>query len=289
MENSRFVNNVGERGGAIFVSYGSSATVKDSVFDGNDGSVASDDFSAGAISTYGGGEGATVVNSNGTRNVGGNSSLSISGSTFTNNKGTYGAVYTLLTNLKVEDSVFRNNEGTNGSGAIFTDGANGTEKPDDLGGTTVIRNVVADSNIGGGDYGGAFYLYGYSNDKYIIENSTITNNRARRGAGIGVQSGRDENGKGVELVIRNSTIANNIGTSQGGGLWTDVKGGVTIEDSTFSDNRIQNPSGFGIGGQSFSIREKTSNRQLLTQHLPTTPLAIRQAASGLVEKPRPKT
>ncbi|MEL7509519.1 MAG: DUF4114 domain-containing protein [Cyanobacteria bacterium J06554_1] len=247
VENSKFINNEGERGGAIFVGYGAGAIIKDSVFDGNDGSSANDGFSAGAISTYGGGEGARVVNSNGERNVGGDAFLDISGTTFTNNKGNHGAVYTLLTNLKVEDSVFQGNEGTNGSGAIFTDGANGTEKPDDLGGTTVIRNVVAKDNIGGGDYGGAFFLSGYSGDKYIIENTEITNNTASKGAGLAVQSYQDE-ANPVTLTIRNSTITNNVATSQGGGLWTDVKGGVTIEGSTFSGNRIQNANDSGIGG-----------------------------------------
>ncbi|MEO0396635.1 MAG: DUF4114 domain-containing protein [Cyanobacteria bacterium P01_A01_bin.137] len=247
VENSKFINNEGERGGAIFVGYGASAIIKDSVFDGNDGSSANDGFSAGAISTYGGGEGAKVVDSNGERNVGGDASLDISGTTFTNNKGTHGAVYTLLTNLKVEDSVFKGNEGTNGSGAIFTDGANGTEKPDNLGGTTVIRNVVAKDNIGGGDYGGAFFLSGYSGDKYIIENTEITNNTASKGAGLAVQSYQDE-ANPVTLTIRDSTITNNTATSQGGGLWTDVKGGVTIEGSTFSGNRIQNANDSGIGG-----------------------------------------
>ncbi len=247
VENSRFIDNVGERSGAIFVGYGAKAKVINSVFDGNDGSVAGDGFSAGAISTYGGGDRATVVNSNGDRNVGGDASLEIRGSTFTNNKGTYGAVYTLLTNLKVEDSIFKNNEGVDGSGAIFTDGANGTEKRDNFGGTTLIRNVVAEDNIGGGDYGGAFFLSGYSKDKIVIENSKIINNKARRGGGLAVQSYRDEENP-ASLVIRDSTIADNTSTSQGGGLWTDVKGGVTIEDSTFSGNRIENSKGSGIGG-----------------------------------------
>ncbi|MEM1242109.1 MAG: DUF4114 domain-containing protein [Cyanobacteria bacterium P01_H01_bin.26] len=247
VDNAEFINNEGERGGAIFVSYGSSATITDSFFDGNDGSSASDGFSAGAISTYGGGEGAQVVNSNGERNVGGEASLDISGTTFTNNKGTFGAVYTLLTNLRVEDSVFKGNEGTNGSGAIFTDGANGTEKPDNLGGTTVIRDVVAEDNIGGGDYGGAFFLSGYSGDSYLIENTKITNNTASRGAGLAVQSYQDE-ANPATLTIRNSTITDNTSTSQGGGLWTDVKGGVTIESSIFSGNRIQNSNDSGIGG-----------------------------------------
>ena len=248
VDNSRFIDNVGERSGAIFVGYGSQATVLNSVFDGNDGSVANDDFSAGAISTYGGGEGAKVIKSKGDRKVGGDAFLDIRNTTFRNNKGNYGAVYTLLNKLKVEDSVFRNNEGLDGSGAIFTDGANGSAERDNLGGTTVIRNVIAENNIGRGDYGGAFFLSGYSKDKIIIEDSKITNNKGYRGGGIAVQSYRDEKHP-VGLTIRNTTIANNTSESQGGGLWTDVKAGVKIEDSTFSGNRVTNSKGNGqIGG-----------------------------------------
>jgi len=270
---------VGEWSGAIFVSYGSSATIRDSLFDGNDGSVANDEHSAGAISTFGGGEGAQVVNSNGVRDVGGDAFLDISGTTFKNNKGTFGAVYTLLSGLKVEDSVFTNNEGLDGSGAIFTDGANGTEKPDNLGGTTIIRNVVAEDNVGGGDYGGAFFLYGYSKDKYILENNTISNNKAGRGAGITVQSARDEGeGNGVELIIRDSIIDDNIASSQGGGLWTDVKGGVSIEDSTFSGNRVENSNATKIGG-AIVLNYKTDAKSTITDTTFTENYAGSQAGN----------
>ncbi|MGF1512469.1 MAG: hypothetical protein ACFB5Z_02060 [Elainellaceae cyanobacterium] len=247
VENSRFINNAAERGGAINVGYGASATIVNSVFDGNDGTLADNGFSAGAISTAGGGKGAKVVNRRGDREVGGEAFLDIRNSTFTNNKGSYGAVYTLLSGLRVEDTVFRNNEGTRGAGAIFTDGANGTAQDDNLGGTTIVRNVVAENNKSG-EHGGAFYFYGYSGDKYIVENAQIAGNSAFRGGGIGAQSGRDKD-NGVELIIRNSVIADNTASSQGGGLWTDVKDGVTIEDSTFSGNQVTTPTGGGdIGG-----------------------------------------
>ena len=101
--------------------------------------------------------------------------------------------------------------------------------------------------MGGGNYGGAFFLSGYSKDKIVIENSKIINNKARRGGGLAVQSYRDEDNP-ASLVIRDSIIADNTSTSQGGGLWTDIKGGVTIEDSTFSGNRIENSKNGGIGG-----------------------------------------
>jgi len=278
VENSRFINNVGERSGAIFVGYGAKAKVLNSVFDGNDGSVANDGFSAGAISTYGGGEGATVVNSNGKRNVGGDASLDIRDSTFTNNKGTYGAVYTLLTNLRVEDSVFKNNQGVSRSGAIFTDGANGTEKRDNLGGTTLIRNVVAEDNVGGGDYGGAFFLSGYSQDKIVIEDSKIVNNKARRGGGLAVQSYRDEENP-VTLIIRDSTIADNTSTSQGGGLWTDVKGGVKIEDSIFSGNRVTNSKKTGEIGGAIVLNTPENAKSTITDTTFVDNYADRQAGN----------
>ncbi|BAY85585.1 hypothetical protein NIES267_50850 [Calothrix parasitica NIES-267] len=278
VENSRFINNVGERGGAVFVGYGAKAEIINSVFDGNDGSVANDGFSAGAISTFGGGEGATVVNSNGKRNVGGDALLDIRDSTFTNNKGTYGAVYTLLTNLRVEDSVFKNNVGVSRSGAIFTDGANGTEKRDNLGGTTLIRNVVAEGNVGGGNYGGAFFLSGYSQDKIVIENSKIINNKARRGGGLAVQSYRDEENP-VTLIIRDSTIADNTSTSQGGGLWTDVKGGVKIEDSTFSGNRVTNSQKTGEIGGAIVLNYKTQAKSTISNTTFVDNYADRQAGN----------
>ncbi|MBE9213802.1 hypothetical protein IQ247_14190 [Plectonema cf. radiosum LEGE 06105] len=278
VENSRFIKNVGERSGAIFVGYGASATINNSVFDGNDGTVAKDGFSAGAISTYGGGEGATVVNSNGKRNVGGNAFLDIRDTTFTNNKGTYGAVYTLLTGLRVEDSVFRKNEGKKGSGAIFTDGANGTEKPDNLGGTTLIRNVVAEENVGGGGYGGAFFLSGYSKDKIVIENSKIANNKAPRGGGLAVQSYQDE-ANPASLIIRNSTIANNISPSQGAGLWTDVKGGVTIKDSIFSGNRVTNSNKDGQIGGAIVLNTPKSAKSTITNTTFVNNYADRQAGN----------
>ncbi|MGB3612503.1 MAG: hypothetical protein WBA10_01825 [Elainellaceae cyanobacterium] len=278
VENSRFINNAAERGGAINIGYGASATVINSEFDGNDGTLANNGFSAGAISTSGGGQGAKVVNSKGDRNVGGEAFLDIRGTTFTNNKGSYGAVYTLLSGLRVEDSVFRNNEGTRGSGAIFTDGANGTEKADDLGGTTLIRNVVAENNKGGGTNGGAFYFYGYSGDKYILENTQVINNTARRGGGIGAQSGRDE-ANGVELIIRDSVIADNTAANQGGGLWTDVKGGVTIEDSTFSGNRVSTPDGKGDIGGAIVLNTREQAKSTITNTTFTDNYADRQSGN----------
>ncbi|NET38694.1 MAG: hypothetical protein F6K19_43010 [Cyanothece sp. SIO1E1] len=189
----------------------------------------------------------------------------------------YGAVYTLLSGLRVEDSVFQNNEGTKGSGAIFTDGANGTAQVDNLGGTTIIRNVIAKNNTGG-NYGGAFFFYGYSGDKYIIENTQVINNTAFRGGGLGVQSGRDKD-NGVKLIIRDSVIANNTASSQGGGLWTDVKGGVTIADSSFSGNRVVAPNGKGDIGGAIVLNTPEKAKSTITNTTFTDNYAARQSGN----------
>ncbi|UYZ62961.1 right-handed parallel beta-helix repeat-containing protein [Hymenobacter weizhouensis] len=249
LENCRFLRNVGERSGAVFVGYGARATVLNCVFDGNDGSVARDGFSAGAISTYGGGPAATVLENG----VGGRAHLEVRGCTFVGNKGIVGgAIYVLLGGLTVEDCVFRQNDADQGGGAIFQDGADGTERENTVGGTTTIRGCQMEGNTARG-VGGGLFLWGYSLDRFIIENTVLLNNSVARG-------GRDNESKGGalqvrdrgSLLLRNCTLAGNTVTQQGGGMWLDCRGpeGITIENCTFSGNRASTgPGGTGdIGG-----------------------------------------
>jgi hypothetical protein len=247
VENCRFLNNVGERGGALFVGYGAKATVLNCVFDQNDGSVANDGFSAGAISTYGGGAAATVL----PNGVGGAALLDVRNCTFTRNHGIVGGgIYVLLGGLRVEDCVFRENEAGTG-GAIFQDGANGTEGDDNAGGTTTIRRCLVEGNTVHG-LGGGFFLWGYSLDKYVIENTTIIHNRVLRGGQYNESKGgafhvRDR----ASLVLRNCTLADNEVAQQGGGMWLDCRGpeGITVENCTFSNNRARSSDKTGdIGG-----------------------------------------
>ncbi|WP_310392738.1 right-handed parallel beta-helix repeat-containing protein [Hymenobacter sp.] len=247
VESCRFLGNVGERGGAIFVGYGARATVLDCVFDRNDGAVAQDGFSAGAIATYGGGPAATVL----PNGVGGAALLDVRRCTFTRNKGVVGGgIYVLLGGLRVEDCLFRKNEADAG-GAIFQDGCNGTEQTDNVGGTTTIRRCVVDSNTVHG-LGGGFFLWGYSLDKYVIENTTIAHNRVLRGGQYNESKGgafhvRDR----ASLLVRNCTLADNEVAQQGGGMWLDCRGpeGITVENCTFSGNRASTATGGGdIGG-----------------------------------------
>ncbi|WP_071517079.1 calcium-binding protein [Geitlerinema sp. PCC 9228] len=238
VKNSEFHNHTAGSGGAIFSGYRSTATITNSLFDGNDSTSGDAERSGGAIASASDGE------------------ITVLGSEFTNNSGINGgAINVVHTNLVVENSTFQNNQSTaNGSnaetrgygGAIYTDGAS----PND-GGTTagniIIRNSHFENNTGEGQGGGAF-LFVYDDDEMLVENSTFTGNEiaeSPRGdaLGGGLRAG---NGK---LTIRQTTFAENISGSQGGGLWIGETTPTTIVNSTFSANQAKSSDGSsGLGG-----------------------------------------
>lgn len=235
VENSVFKYNKANRGGAIRVGYAGSLTVRNSTFNSNDGTLSNDEFSAGAIATYGAG---------GTYGKG---KLVIENSNFVNNKGINGgAVYNLLGPVSIKNSVFKSNVSKHEGGAVFTDGASGNEK-DDVGGQITITGSTFESNkaIAGG---GALYLWTYKADAVLIKDSTIKGNSVTRGTGS-FDRGR---GGGIEfagskLTVENTTIANNTSPSQGGGLWVNNNvSSVNITNSTVSGNKALSDAGGGM-------------------------------------------
>ncbi|MEG4213723.1 DUF4347 domain-containing protein, partial [Microcoleus sp. S13_B4] len=150
LENCQVNNNVAGYAGGIYAGFKSTTNVLNSTFTGNDGRSANSERGGGAISTKSGG------------------SLTVKGSTFTNNKGINGgAINHLLGNLTVENSTFLNNDSTAGTGAntsgyggaIYTDGANASgpnSTPGSVGGTIAIRNSRFEGNKGAGQGGGMF-------------------------------------------------------------------------------------------------------------------------------------
>ncbi|NES02452.1 MAG: DUF4347 domain-containing protein [Okeania sp. SIO2F4] len=232
VENSTFINNTvsGRGGGAIYSGYNSKATIINSKFDNNDSSQAIEN--AEKLGEHAGG--AILIWSE--------SELTIEGSEFTNNKGANGgAINNLLSQLTVENSIFKNNDSTAGGtksfsghgGAIYTDGA--SLHTDNLGDTIRISNSLFEGNKAAGE-GGALFLFGYPPDEIIVENSTIINNYVIEGLkgysiGGGIRAGN------AEFTLTNSTVANNLALTQGGGLWV---GGnettATVINSTFSEN-----------------------------------------------------
>ncbi|NJL58022.1 hypothetical protein HC928_25080 [bacterium] len=201
VQNSTFKGNRASRGGAIRVGYGGSLTVLRSTFDGNDGSSANDGFSAGAIATFGAG-GST-----------GQGKLVIENSTFINNKGSMGgAVYNLLGPVTIKNSVFKNNTSTQEGGAVFTDGASGSNR-DTVGGKIIIEGSRFEGNkaIAGG---GGLYLWTYKADEVIIKDSTISGNTVTRGGQYNLGRGGGLEFAGSSLTIDSTAIVNNTSPVQ---------------------------------------------------------------------------
>jgi hypothetical protein len=237
LENTKVLNNVSD-GAALHANIGSVITVINSTFDGNDGAKISDHrHSTGAIwlDSYG--------------------SLTLKGSTFTNNKGYGGgALHVIGSDLIVEDSLFKGNDSTagankgfvdvpGGGGAIYLDGASvpndprfykGPKPRETEGGVFSVRNSRFENNRGAGQ-GGAIMAWGYNQDRVIIEGSQIVNNEVIKNRNGMAQGG------GVWLMgfgdIKNTTIANNKSADLGGGLyvWGEVPAKIT--NSNFAGNQ----------------------------------------------------
>ncbi|MBD2166494.1 type I secretion C-terminal target domain-containing protein [Calothrix membranacea FACHB-236] len=225
VDNCKFNYNRGGEGGAIHIGYSGKGVVTNSIFDNNDGTLTKSGFSAGAIATYGSGD------------------LTVKGSKFTNNKGINGgAIYSLLGGLTIDKSDFRNNSsaGNVGGGAVFTDGANPTGRGSTVSGVIAIRNSRFEGNKTQGE-GGALFLYGYAQDKILLENSTVIGNTANKSAtGVARGGGLRANSN---LTIRNVTFANNSSDKQGGALWLDGASPKNIINSTFSGNKVVQDAG----------------------------------------------
>ncbi|MEQ8541750.1 MAG: DUF4114 domain-containing protein [Coleofasciculus sp. D1-CHI-01] len=242
VENSEFKNNYanGVGGGAIYAGWRSTNTIISSEFEGNSSSgnkeSGKSDRGAGAIAVAS--ESTTIVRD----------------SEFIKNTGINGgAINIVLGGLIVENSTFIQNDSTAGGsvqlgygGAIYTDGASPTND-NSTQGTIEIRNSRFEGNKGAGQ-GGGLFVYVYEGDTVRIEDSTIINNQViddAKGDSIG---GGLRHGVG-ELIVKNTTFANNRAFDQGGGAWIGENAPVTIDNSLFYDNRAESVDGKeGLGG-----------------------------------------
>ena len=223
-------NNISELGGGIRVGHLAKATIVNSSFNGNDGTLTNKyaGFSAGAISHD---------ESRG--------QLIIKGSSFNNNRGfNGGAIYGRSTlSFVVEDSIFRNNTAKNrgGGGAIFTDGVSSKGYSGPVNdGEIIIRGSRFEGNQADG-LGGALFLWGYDQDRAILEDTVIIGNTAIPNAQGSAKGGAIWAKMGLD--IRNVTFANNTATQQGGALWLESKLPANILNSTFSGNHVINDAG----------------------------------------------
>lgn len=243
LENCYLLNNVAGFGGAIYTGFQGSTVIRNCFFSGNNGSLTLDtERGGGAIATKSAG------------------SLSVTGSTFSNNRGTNGgAINLLLGSMTIEDSTFTGNDSTTGSGintigyggAIYTDGANASgpnSTPGATGGKIIVRRSKFEGNRGKGQ-GGGIFLFLYSPDTFLLEKCTLINNQVLKASNGDAFGGGIRIGNG-EYTVDSCTFANNIAESQGGAVWVGEQSPGTIVNSTFNGNSAVDPSdnSNGLGG-----------------------------------------
>lgn len=113
-----------------------------------------------------------------------------------------------------------------GGGLAATDG----------GKLTVINSLIAENEAD--DYGGGITTYD-GGGRLVIKNTKVLNNTAEDGAAIIV-------GEPGKLLMTHSVVAGNTGVDYSGGI--DLYGtGATIKDSTIANNRSTGDGGYGGG------------------------------------------
>lgn len=223
-------------GGGIFGGWRSTLTVKNCIFENNDGTSGNQEHGGGAI----------FIKSE--------STLVVEDCLFRNNRGINGgAINNLLSSLTVERSVFEENDTTAGAGgevtsgygsAIYTDGASAHDGT--TAGTITIRDCVFRNNVGAGQ-GGAVFTFVYPPDTVVIERSTFADNLLIPNAKGDALGGGLRHGNG-ELTLRDSTFVRNVARSQGGAFWTDGNHPATLTNVTFVENQAVEDPDTGEGG-----------------------------------------
>jgi len=194
-----------------------------------------------------------------------NADLDFTGCTMTNNSAVVdgGAVYYSSGGRgSIDDSIISGNSAVRGGGVVsFRGVANISNTTFDSNNASFRGGAIAllASTVGPGeayldnvtitnhtvpDDGGGFYaLRGIG----VIENSTISNNSASRGGGIGAFATTTG---GSEITVINSSVTNNSASSTGGGMYS-LRAEIDIQGSSFSNNNATGAAGRG-GGLAFA-------------------------------------
>jgi predicted outer membrane repeat protein len=127
-------------------------------------------------------------------------------------------------NVTITNTVISGNTAGSGGGGLYTNST----------GDIKIDSSTFDQNTADFDGGG---LYATETDSFTMTNSTVSGNQAIDGAGI-------ELGENGDVLIANSTIANNVGdpsSGDGGALYSwGSTGDMRIIFSTISGNSTRN-------------------------------------------------
>lgn len=188
------------------------------------------------------------------------STLTVTDSLFSNNRGINGgAINNQLSGLTVINSHFIGNEALgggspevrsdwgHGGGAIYIDGASEFHEDPSRGGHVIIRGSTFRRNTTSGQ-GGAIFSWVYPSDEVLIEETSFHENTVRANlqgrAGLG---GGLYHGNGL-LHVRNMTFADNRAERQGGAVWPDGNEPSFFTNVTFFGNRAVTDEESGEGG-----------------------------------------
>lgn len=157
-------------------------------------------------------------------------SLTVQNCTFSNNTSTYGgAIAPFRSNINIESSTFSGNSASNQGGAIY-----GYQNTNDAYTMTITRSLLTNNNSW---HGGGIYM---SNMVLAVQASEFANNTARYGGGAIYFDSSSTYYK--ILTVDNSSFVENIGGTvrdayvRGGGAINNLRGAMTIRNSTFSGN-----------------------------------------------------
>jgi hypothetical protein len=156
----------------------------------------------------------------------GTATVSVSGTTFSNNSAALGGGFFNSGNVTVTGGTFLNNSAATTGGGFYSLGTV------TLTGTTLSHNTAT---LNGGGF--------FNNNVVTLTGSTLSNNTAQTGSGGGLFS------LGGSLTVTQSTVADNTAPS-GGGLFVEIST-VTLTASTIADNF--GTSGGGIDNVSGNV------------------------------------
>ncbi len=168
------------------------------------------------------------------------SNVTVIDSVFRNNRANAGgAINNLISILKIENSQFYDNTATD------TRGAGGGAIYNDMGKMTIKDSVFQGNSAP--KLGGAIYTYAKTNNAFSgpvkIIRSWIDDNRVTDPEGNGGGIFHAEFNK---LVIKDTTVSNNVAGRNGAGLFGSQNSTFKIINSTFSGNRLP-VKGVGAG------------------------------------------
>jgi hypothetical protein len=154
--------------------------------------------------------------------------ISVSKLTLTNGKAGSGGAINSLENLTLSEVVVSGNTANNGGGVYVSSGAN----------LTISKSTVSGNSTNTGGFGGGLYFIGAGT--LTISDSTFSGNSSTNRGGGAVLSGK--------AIITGSTFSANVSSAGAALQIFNGTSDVTITNSTFANNKANDPTAIADGG-----------------------------------------